>query len=119
MFFPCGLFVAYGRARLLSWRRAALLAVLSYVCIIGFVQLMAQLDRDGSSGWVHSTAILGGVTMYCGLGFLLYRIGHHVGYWSPTAQGIWQRAGWLGSIVFCLACVSVGLQFIVARISGS
>ena len=119
LFFPSGLFVAFGSARLLSWWRAVLLAVLSYGCIIGFAQLMVHLERGGASGLVHSTAVLGDVMMFCAWGFLLYRIGQRVGYWSPKVQRGWRRAGWFAVVVLCLDCVSVGLQFVVARLNSS
>jgi hypothetical protein len=119
LFFPSGLFVAYGSARLLSWARAIMLAILSYGCLIGFVQIMVHLERGGASGVVPGAAILVGVMMFCGWGFLLYRIGQRVRYWSPTALRGWRRAGWVAVVVLCLACINVVLQFFVARLHTS
>lgn len=119
LFFPSGLFLAYGSAKLLSWWRAVLLALLSYGCLVGFVQLMVHLERRGASGLVHSIAILGGLAMLGGWGFVLYRIGQCAEYWSPTAQRVWRRAGWFAVAVLCIACVGVGFQFIGDRLHGS
>jgi hypothetical protein len=116
LFFPSGLFVAYGCARLLSWARAIPLTLLSYGCVIGFVLLMSRLDQGGASGSVRSLALLGGVTMFSAWGILLYRIGLRVGYWSPTVQRSWRRAGWIAVLVLGLAAASVGLQ-VAARAS--
>lgn len=119
LFFPSGVFVAYGCARLISWSRAILLALTSYGSLAGFVQLMVRLEQDGASDVGKSIAILGGVTMLAGWGWLLYCIGQRVEYWSPTVHRGWCRAGWVAVVLICLASAVVGLQFVAHRLRGS
>ena len=119
LFFPSGMFVAYGSARLLSWSRAVLFALVSYGCVICFVQLMIYLENHSASSVVHSIAIFAGITMFCGWGFLLYRIGQRATYWSPTVQRGWRRAGWFAVAVLCFACISVVIQLILTRLHSS
>jgi hypothetical protein len=116
LFFPSGLFVAYGCARLLSWARAIPLALLSYGCVGGFVVLMSRLDQLGASGLARSLALLGGVAIFSAWGFVLHGIGQRVGYWSTSVQRGWRRAGWFAVFILGLAGISVGLQ-VVARAS--
>lgn len=114
LFFPSGLFVAYGYARLLSWARAVPMALLSYGCVVGFVLLMRRLDQLGASGLARSLALLGGAVVFSTWGIVLHGIGRRVGYWSPSVQGGWRRAGWFAVFLLGLAGVSVGLQ-VLAR----
>ena len=116
LFFPSGVFIAYGTARLLSWTRAVTLAVLSYGCVVGFVGLMMIVERFHAGSVVHSIALLGGFLVFYGWGTLLYRIGLNAGYWSPEVQRGWRRAGWFTTFVLVLAVLNVGLQFLGARI---
>jgi uncharacterized membrane protein len=116
LFFPSGVFVAFGAARLLTWTRAILFALLSYGCIIGFVQFMMLLERNGASSVMHSVAILVGMVVFCAWAFFIFRIGQRAEYWSQVVQRGWRRAGWFAVVVLCLACLSLGLQFIVAQL---
>ncbi|HTH46159.1 MAG TPA: hypothetical protein VMB21_01480, partial [Candidatus Limnocylindria bacterium] len=45
LFFPSGVFVAFGSARLLSWPKAVAGALLSYGCVVGFVRLMVHGEQ--------------------------------------------------------------------------
>ena len=119
LFFPSGVFVAYGSARLLSWSRAVLLALFSYGCLIGFVQLMVHFERSEASDMIRSAAILGGVTMFCGWGCVLYRIGQRAGYWSRAVQRGWRRACWFAVAVLALGVASILVQIVVARLHSS
>ena len=116
LFFPTGLFVVYGSARLLSWRRATLFAALSYGCIIGFAWLMMRLEHGGATVLVRSVAALGGVAMLCGWDFSLHRIGRRAAYWSPAVQRGWRRAAWFAAALLCLGCVNVALAFVLSRL---
>lgn len=114
LFFPSGMFVAYGSARLLSWGRSILLAAISYLCIIGFVRTMVYVEHGGWSELVGSVVLSGGVLMFCAWGFALYRIGQAAAYWSPSGQRGWRRAGWCGVAAFSLSLISILVQAVVS-----
>ncbi|GEP43938.1 hypothetical protein [Brevifollis gellanilyticus] len=92
--FPASVFLAFGAARLLSWSRALVLAVVSGVSSIGFVQLMVYLESHDVSWWITGLTNLAGFVMYLGWGFLIYRIGLRHGLWTPTARKLWRAIGW-------------------------
>ena len=119
LFFPVGMFVAYGSARLLSWWRSVVLAVLSQACIIGFGQAMIQLEHRNSSEVARAALLSGGVLMLSAWGFALYRIGQSAAYWSPAVQRGWRRAGWFALAVFLLSLVTLLLQAAVLWLSQS
>jgi len=114
VFFPSGVFIAFGVARILSWSRAILFALLSYGCIIGFVQFMRHLEHGGTNYMAKAVAVPSGIAIIVIWGFVLYRIGQQANYWSSVAQRGWRLAGWFAVAVLCLACARVSIEFVVA-----
>lgn len=112
LFFPFGLFIVYGWVGLLPWRRAVLLAVLSYASIAGLAQLMAYFARGDVHGVIPNLIVIGGLVMLCGWGVLLYHIGQRRAYWSPEAQINWGNAARLAAVVVTLVCLLV-LSFLL------
>ena len=115
LFFPSGVFLAFGSARLLPWTRAVTLALLSYGCVVGFVGLMMVLERIHAGALAHSAALLGGMTLFFGWGLLLQRIGQGAGYWSLEVERGWRRAGWFAAAVLVLAVLNVAHQILGSR----
>ena len=109
LLYPTGMFVAYGSARLLSWRRSVSLAVLSWACVFGFVQLMIYLEFTGAGYLARSVALSVGALMVSAWGKVLFRIGEAASYWSPVARRCWRCAGWLAAAVVLLSVIEVML----------
>ena len=111
LFFPCGLFVAFGYARLLPWSKAAVGALLSYGCVVGGVRLMVHGETAGASPLLRSLTPLGGVLVFSLWGWVLYAVGQRAGFWSPVARSAWSKARWFALALLALAAAGVALQF--------
>lgn len=107
LFFPSGLFLAYGYARLLSWPRSILLALLSYGCIIGFARTMGYLEQTHASEFLRAAALSAGIFMLCAWGFVLFRIGQAAAYWSESGRRAWRYASWFGGSMFVLSTITM------------
>jgi hypothetical protein len=88
--------------------------LLSYGCIIGFIQFMIHLEHGSASDVAHAVGIFGGMAVNSIWGFVLYRIGRQAGCWSSVARRVWRLAGWFAIAVLCLDCATVGIEFIAA-----
>lgn len=106
LFFPSGLFVAFGSARLLSWPKAIAGALISYGCVVGLVRLMVYAERVGGEFW-SGLILFGGVLVFWFWGGLLHEIGKRAKYWSPTAQRAWMCAFWFA--VAALGLIAIGM----------
>jgi hypothetical protein len=113
LLFPPGVFVAFGCARLLSWWRSVLFAVLSYASLEGFLRTLLYLEDRGVPEAVRLAVVLGGHLLFSAWGFALYRIGAAARYWSPAAQKRWRGAGWFAVAVFAFGLLGLALLFIL------
>ena len=93
-------------------------ALLSYGCVVAFAQLMAHWEQTGANPLVSSVTLLCGMIIFVAWGWVLHFIGRRAGYWSPTVQRGWKRAGWFAVALLCLGSAGVVLQ-LVARSRGA
>jgi hypothetical protein len=119
LFFPVGFFVAYGAAGLLRWPKASTLAVVSYGSLIAFGFLMQFLDHSGASMVIRSLATIGGLTLLCGWGFLLYRTGKEHDYWSAQAHRFWKGFGWFAIVLLGINCLATAALLVITLLRGS
>jgi len=112
LFFPTGVFIALGSARLLSWPRSIAWALLSYGSVIGFVGLMHTLERSGAREAVRTMALTGGMLMIFAWALMIYRIGRRASYWSPAVLRGWRRAGWFAVAAMALGAVNATLHLL-------
>ena len=113
MFFPPGIFIAFGATRLLSWAKSVLLAILSYVSMAGFAALMGALEERQAGPLPRSAALGFGLLVFTAWGRCLYRIGDKASYWSPSARKNWRHAGWLVVALLGLQLLSVVLILVI------
>ena len=110
LFFPSGVFVAFGVARLLSWPKAIAGALFSYACVVGFVHLMVYAEKVGDAFW-PVLILFGGVLAFWFWGRLLHSIGQRAEYWSATAQRAWMCAFWFAVAALGLIATGTVLWF--------
>jgi hypothetical protein len=118
LYFPWGIFLVLGMARLLSWTRCVLLTLTSFASALVGVQIIFDLKNTHASDLSLSLASAAGVVMYFGWGNIIYEIGQKAEYWSPRAQWSWRCASWIGIFFLSFCAVTVALV-ILAPETGS
>lgn len=101
--FPSSVFVAYGFARILTWRRSIAFALLSAGCSTAYVTIMIQMEgvvpETDVGRMIIEDAMCLSTMGWC---LLLYYLGKDVSYWTPALLRGWRRAKWLGIAMICL-----------------
>lgn len=117
LFFPAGIFLVMGRARLLTWPRAAMFAAAAFLSNALFVQIWTDLDLSRASEVSRALAMTGGIVMYCAWGHTTYQIGQRVDYWSPGSLRGWRVVGWFALFMLSMSVLDIVLA-ILAPMNG-
>jgi hypothetical protein len=115
--FPAGMFIGLGCAKVLSWPRAILLAVLSFGSLMGFVRLMVYSQKAEASSFAEFEANVGGIAMLSLWGMAIFLIGRRKGYWTRFGGFIWTAVACILSayiffIVFLMVKHANALRFL-------
>jgi len=106
LFFPMGTFLALGFGRVLLWRRAIILAIISALLLVGVVAGMAHYEEE---------SIQQSFTLFCGMvGYYLagrgqYYLGNRASYWTDAGRRIWRIFG-----ILALGCLVIYPVFSIA-----
>jgi hypothetical protein len=114
LFYPSGLFLAYGHAGLLRWRKALFFTAFSYAALVLFVSFIATMERTEDGHLFQSILMLVFAGSLLAWGKFLHGIGTQVNYWSRDAQQVWRWAKWSGISLLGLSALSVMIALLTS-----
>jgi hypothetical protein len=113
LFFPMGPFIALAAAKVISWRNAVILAVVSYGMGAGVTLLMGFLDGLPQGGLRQ---ILGGgvpLLFFLGWSLVIYRIGSAADYWQPRTRRLCVILFWIAISLLIIMLMLPLMSFIL------
>jgi hypothetical protein len=110
LFFPIGPFIALAAAKLLSWPKAIVLAVISYGTGAAMVLLLIYLQNSPNFQGRQFVSALVPISLFLGWGIVIYRIGRAADYWCPRTRRICLILLW---IAVSLLLVDLALPLLV------
>jgi hypothetical protein len=114
LFFPPGIFIVLAVARVLTWWRAIVLALLAYGLLLIMVHGMAIHDE---APYPHHLYMSLGFLLYViAVGQLQYAIGQKRGLWSNQARRIWKIFGYVAVIFFAMQAALISVTILLCRL---
>jgi hypothetical protein len=111
LLFPLGPFIALAVAKVISWRNAVILAVVSYGTGAGMTWLMISLEDSPNAGLRQ---IIGGVVplvFFLGWSMVIYYIGRAADYWHPRTRRLCVILFWIALSLLMVDLLMLGLRF--------
>jgi hypothetical protein len=103
LIFPMGLCIAFGAARLWSWKRSIAWAIAAYGLMMAVMGGAEFVDHSGlKSPLLKLLPGLSFALYWLGWGFCLFMVGKRKNYWTPQARRIWSYFAWVGIGFLCL-----------------
>ena len=110
IFFPSGLFLTLGSARVMKWRTAVPLAACAWAVQMAFVKGMALMGDRFPEGSAY--LLLGFWFSTLSVAQLQYAIGAKHGLWSDTARRVWRILGYFGAGIAVLGLLTFAMRVI-------
>lgn len=114
LFFPCGIFIAFSYAKLISWTKGILLAIIAYAFTVGFALSMGSVPEESLS---QNILLVVGFVIFIVVGYFQYKIGSKVSYWSDKGKRIWKMFGVLSIVLLVLVLISIPLTIVLKNMN--